>query len=285
MGKGDSNQSLSVGVIGTGVLGTQISSFLLSKGARVVLKTRFPKNIEAARTRVEDYVKKRHPEDVEKAVHCLDVTASFHDLAGCDLAIEASKEDVEIKKAIFRSLSEVMDGDALLMSNSSSISIDSIADGTLNPSRCIGFHLFNPVDRMELVEIIIGPRSATIAAEKAMDFARRIGKHPIQVKDSPGFIVNRLLLLQLNEAAKMLEEKVGSVGDIDAAIKLGLKHPMGPFELADLIGIDICTDILSVMFESTKDERYRPSAVMLEMVAKKRLGRKSESGFYEYNRP
>jgi 3-hydroxybutyryl-CoA dehydrogenase len=115
-----------------------------------------------------------------------------------------------------------------------------------------------------------------------MDFARSIGKHPIQVKDSPGFIVNRLLLLQLNEAARMLEDGIGSTEDIDAAIKLGLKHPMGPFELADLIGLDVCTDILNVMYESTRDERYRPSTLMLDMVSQKRLGRKSGSGFYSY---
>jgi 3-hydroxybutyryl-CoA dehydrogenase len=282
MGKEDKDQVMRIGVVGTGVLGTQISAYLLSKGAHVILKTRFPDKIEAARIRVNDYLKKRHAEYNAGTTSSLDVTDSYQDLSDCDLVIEASKEDIEVKRAIFRSLSEVMAEDALIMSNTSSISIDRIADGAHNPARCVGFHLFNPVDRMELVEIVIGPRTSTSAVEKSLDFARNIGKHPIQVKDSPGFIVNRLLLLQLNEAARMLEDGVGSTEAIDTAIKLGLKHPMGPFELADLIGIDVCTDILHVMYESTRDERYRPSTIMLEMVSQKRLGRKSGRGFYSY---
>jgi 3-hydroxybutyryl-CoA dehydrogenase len=282
LGKEDKDHGLKIGVIGTGVLGTQISAYLLSKGAHVVLKTRFPEKIEVARIRVNEYMRKRHAECDIGTTSCLDVTASFQDLSDCELAIEASKEDIDVKRAIFRSLSEVMAEDALIMSNTSSISIDRIAGGAHNPARCVGFHLFNPVDRMELAEIVIGPRSSTSAVEKSIDFARSIGKHPIQVKDSPGFIVNRLLLLQLNEAARMLEEGISSIEAIDTAIKLGLKHPMGPFELADLIGLDVCTDILHVMYESTRDERYRPSTIMLEMVSQKRLGRKSGRGFYSY---
>ena len=205
-------------------------------------------------------------------------------LAECDLVVEAATESIDLKKRLFEGLDRAVKPGAILASNTSSISITLLAAVTRRPEAVIGMHFMNPVPVMKLVEIIRGLQTADATYEATLALARRMGKATITSKDSPGFIVNRILIPLLNEACFALQEGLGSAEDIDTGAKLGLNHPMGPLELADLIGLDTCLAIADVLHRELGDDKYRAANVLRMHVAAGWLGRKSGRGFYDYRR-
>ncbi len=205
------------------------------------------------------------------------------DLADCDLVIEAAPEKEELKLAIFKSLGEVCKDHAILASNTSSISITKIAAASGRPDRVIGMHFMNPVPLMKLVEIVRGLPTSDATYQTTVELAKRFGKTTIGARDIPGFIVNRMLIPLLNEACYGLYEGLGTAADIDTGVRLGLNHPMGPLELADLIGLDTCLAIAEVLHRELGDDKYRPCPLLRQYVAAGWLGKKVGRGFYEYD--
>jgi len=204
--------------------------------------------------------------------------------ADADLFVEAAPESVEIKKGLFERAAATLRDDAILASNTSSLPIGDLARFVTDPSRFVGIHFFNPVPLMALVEVVVGAETSQATVAAARGFAEAVGKTPITVKDSPGFVVNRILFPMINEAAAVYHEKVASAQDIDTAMKLGANWPMGPLALADLVGLDTTCAILETLERELGDAKYRPSPALTELRDAGRLGRKSGSGFYDYGK-
>ena len=204
-------------------------------------------------------------------------------LSGCDFIVEAATEDEPLKLKILRQVDAVAKDDAIFATNTSSISITKLGAATRRPERFVGLHFFNPVPLMALVEVVRGRQTGDATVEAAVALAKRLGKTPVVVKDSPGFVVNRLLCPMLNEAVLAYGEGVASAKDIDEAMKLGCNHPIGPLALADLIGLDVVLAVMEVFHREFKDPKYRPAPLLKEMVADGKLGRKSGRGFYTYS--
>ena len=200
-----------------------------------------------------------------------------------DLIVEAATENKDLKLKIFSDLSELCKKDAILASNTSSISITEIANSTKYPSNVIGMHFMNPVPIMKLVEVIKGKDTDDSVTEKIMNLSKTLGKIPVEVNDAPGFVANRILMPMINEAIHTLSEDVSSVDGIDTVMILGMSHPMGPLFLADFIGLDVCLSILEVMYEGFNDKKYLPSKLLVDMVNNGNLGVKSGEGFYDYS--
>ncbi len=201
----------------------------------------------------------------------------------CAMAIEAVPERLDLKKAVLQELDRVLPEDAILATNTSSISITELAAATKRASRVIGMHFMNPVPLMQLVEVVRGLETSEETVQATLEAARAVGKTPVLVEDRPGFISNRVLMPMINEAVFALEEHVSTREGIDTVMKLGMNHPIGPLALADLIGLDVCLDILEVLHRGFGDDKYRPCPLLRTMVAAGRLGRKSGRGFYEYS--
>jgi 3-hydroxybutyryl-CoA dehydrogenase len=221
-------------------------------------------------------------EEREKALSRLKTTTRVSDLGGADFIVEAVTENLEVKAGAFRAIEPHCGQGVIFASNTSSISITRLAAGTQRPDRFIGLHFFNPVPVMKLVEVVPGLQTSPETADKAVRLAESAGKTPVRVNDYPGFISNRLLMPMINEAVYCLMESVADAKGIDDVMKLGMNHPMGPLELADLIGLDVCLDIMKVLYESFRDSKYRPCPLLEKMVNAGRLGRKTGRGFYEY---
>ncbi|MFM8441308.1 MAG: 3-hydroxyacyl-CoA dehydrogenase NAD-binding domain-containing protein, partial [Acidobacteriota bacterium] len=209
-------------------------------------------------------------------------TTALHDLKGCALIVEAATENIEIKLQIFRELDEIVNTEAILSSNTSSISITKIAAATNRPDKVIGMHFMNPVPLMKLVEVIRGIATSDDTYRKVHEISERLGKTPLDCQDFPGFIANRILMPMINEAVYALYEGVATRESIDGIMKLGMNHPMGPLTLADFIGLDVCLAILEVMHEGLGDPKYRPCPLLRKYVDAGWLGRKSGRGFYQY---
>jgi 3-hydroxybutyryl-CoA dehydrogenase len=274
---------LKIGIIGSGLLGSQLTEYVLQHGYLTILKTRSDEKRSPILNKIKKHIsKKLSGKEVEKYLTNLEVTTDYSDLHDCDIVIEAVSEDIGIKKEVLAQLSSVCKEDTIIATNTSSISIDLLADVSLRPDRFIGMHFFNPVHKMDLVEVIIGKQTSPETQDKIVQFSMDLNKKPVIVKNCPGFVVNRYLLPQINEAVKMLEEGIATKEDIDSAIKLGLNHPMGPFELADLIGLDVCLSILEVMSEGFNDDKFTPSKMLIEKVNEGNLGFKTGEGFYKY---
>jgi 3-hydroxybutyryl-CoA dehydrogenase len=203
--------------------------------------------------------------------------------AGCDLAVEAATESEPLKREIFAALDEAMPDHGVLASNTSSISITRLASATRRKPSVIGMHFMNPVPVMKLVEVIRGYETSDAVTRLVMETARRLGKEPVEVNDYPGFAANRILMPMLNEAIGALHEGVAGVEAIDRVMRLGMAHPMGPLQLADFIGLDVCLSILKVLYEGFGNPRYAPSPLLVNMVASGNLGKKTGRGFYDYS--
>ncbi len=278
-----------LGVVGAGQMGQGIAQVAAQAGVDVII-------VDAAPDFAKDGVakiKKQLDRLVEKGkmeASARDATmshlkhgATHRDLANCDVVVEAAPEKEEIKLAIFKSLGEICKDDAILASNTSSISITKIAAASGRPDRVIGMHFMNPVPLMKLVEIVRGLPTSDATNETVTALAQRFGKTTIGARDIPGFIVNRMLIPLLNEACYGLYEGLGTASDIDTGVRLGLNHPMGPLELADLIGLDTCLAIAEVLHRELGDDKYRPCPLLRQYVAAGWLGKKVGHGFYEYN--
>ena len=278
-----------LGVVGAGQMGQGIAQVAAQAGVHVVLVDAAPDFAKAGIGKI----KKQLDRLVEKAkldggvrdaaLAHLRPGDAHKDVADCDVVIEAAPEKEPLKLAIFTSLGEVCKDEAILASNTSSISITKIASASGRPDRVVGMHFMNPVPLMKLCEIVRGLPTSDVTAATVTALAQRFGKTTIGARDIPGFIVNRMLIPLLNEACYGLYEGLGTAADIDTGVKLGLNHPMGPLELADLIGLDTCLAIAEVLHNELGDDKYRPCPLLRQYVAAGWLGRKVGRGFYEYD--
>ncbi len=276
------HSSFIVGVVGSGTMGVQIAECFLEHGYNVILKTRDISSRDRILSKINKHLSKRGEQAyVDNAISNLTITDSFQDLSICNLIIESVTEDYNIKSEVFHCLSGIVNEKTIVATNTSALSVSRLSEEIDN---LVGIHFFNPVNRMKLVEIISPNNSEPSSIEELKEICESLDKKPIVVMDSPGFLVNRLLLPQINNAIKMNEAGVASKEEIDAAVKLGLNHPMGPFELADFIGLDVCYYILNQMYEVSDDLNYRPASMLKDLVSKNKLGFKTGSGFYNYPR-
>nr|WP_274382947.1 3-hydroxybutyryl-CoA dehydrogenase [Methylorubrum extorquens] len=277
-----------VGVIGAGQMGTGIAQACATAGFAVHLNDRDGKRIDAAVSNIDTTLAKLVSKGklAQTASHeareRIVPAHSFADLADCDLVIEAATEHEATKRQIFSTLCPSLRPDALVATNTSSISITRLAAATDRPERFIGVHFMNPVPVMQLVELIRGIATGEETYQAARTFVAKLGKTSTMSEDFPAFIVNRILLPMINEAVYTLYEGVGSVESIDNAMKLGANHPMGPLELADFIGLDTCLSIMQVLHEGLADSKYRPCPLLVKYVEAGWLGRKAKRGFYDY---
>jgi len=278
-----------LGVVGAGQMGQGIAQVAAQAGCDVIIVDAAPDFAQAGIGKI----KKTLDRLVEKGkleAGARDATMSHlkaggehRDLGECDVVIEAAPEREDLKIGIFKSLGQVCKDTAILASNTSSISITKLATASARPDRVVGMHFMNPVPLMKLVEIVRGLPTSDDTANTVTDLAKRFGKTTIGARDIPGFIVNRMLIPLLNEACYGLYEGLGTAADIDTGVKLGLNHPMGPLELADLIGLDTCLAIAEVLHRELGDDKYRPCPLLRQYVAAGWLGRKTMHGFYEYD--
>jgi 3-hydroxybutyryl-CoA dehydrogenase len=277
-----------IGVVGAGAMGNGISQAFAQAGFEVALADVAQAQLDGAMKTVagsfDRLVKKEKMTAADKAAALGRIRPST-DLAavkGCDLVIEAATENLELKLKIFRQLDELAAPGAVIASNTSSISITRLAAATKRPDKVIGMHFFNPVPVMALVELIRGLQTSddTFAAVEAA--AKKVGKTPVQVRNSPGFVVNRMLCPMINEAIFALAEGLASAEQIDIAMKAGANHPIGPLALCDLVGLDVELAVMQVLFEGFKDPKYRPAPLLVEMVEAGYLGRKTGRGFFKY---
>jgi 3-hydroxybutyryl-CoA dehydrogenase len=277
-----------VGVIGAGQMGNGIAHVAALAGFDVLLNDVAEDRIKSALATIDGNLKRlvaksSLTDDARKAaLGRIKPAAGMDALADCDIVIESAAEKEEIKRKIFHDLCAVLKQDAIVASNTSSISITRLATATDRPERFIGIHFMNPVPRMEIVEIIRGIATDDATFEISKAFVTKLGKQIAVSEDFPAFIVNRILLPMINEAIYTLYEGVGNVEAIDAAMKLGAHHPMGPLELADFIGLDTCLAIMQVLHEGLADSKYRPCPLLVKYVEAGWLGRKSQRGFYDY---
>jgi 3-hydroxybutyryl-CoA dehydrogenase len=272
-------------VVGAGQMGSGIAQVAAVAGYDVTLVDVAPKQLDRARSGIEASLAKlveKGRVEAGDAEAALGRIATASEPAAADLAIEAATEDVDLKLRIFRDLDAAVGDGAVLASNTSSIPITRLAAATSRPERVVGMHFMNPVPLMPLVELIRGLETSDEAAATVRAAAERMGKTVAESRDYPGFIANRILLPMINEAVYCLMEGVGDRESIDTVMKLGMSHPMGPLQLADLIGLDTCLSIMEVLHEGLGDSKYRPCPLLRSYVEAGRLGRKSGRGFYEY---
>ncbi len=279
-----------VGVIGAGTMGHGIAQVAAAAGWTVTLYDVDEPALERALARIRANLEKGvelgkvAPEVRDAALARITTTTELAAAArGADLVIEAAPEDLDLKQRIFAELDAAAPPHAILATNTSSLSVTRIADATSRPGRVLGMHFFNPVHIMKLLELVRTERTEDSVIETARAAARAMGKTPIVVKDSPGFATTRLGLTLGLEATRMLEEGVATVEDIDTAMELGYGHPMGPFKLADLVGLDVRLAIAEYMYRETGEERFRPSETLKRMVAEGKLGKKTGEGFYKWD--
>ena len=270
-------------VVGAGQMGGGIAQVAAAAGCRVSLHDAVPgasdRALQVMRRSLEKLVEKggADPEEVLSRVEPVD------DLVAADLMVEAVVEDAEVKARVFSHADEVLPGDAVLASNTSSIPITSLAAETIRPDRVIGMHFFNPVAVLKLVEVVRGRDTSGETVDAIVTFAEELGKTPALANDFPGFVSNRILMPFINEAVWALHDGVAEANAIDTIAKLGFAHPMGPLALADLIGLDTCVAIMEVLHQGFGDDKYAPCPLLREHVRAGRLGRKSGEGFYRYD--
>jgi 3-hydroxybutyryl-CoA dehydrogenase len=277
-----------IGIIGSGQMGSGIAQVAAQSGLDVILndmKMEFvEKGLNAIKKNFARSVEKGKisEKDKDSALGRIKMSVDLNDMIAADFVVEAATENEEIKYQIFKTLDGICRQEVILASNTSSIPIGRIAAKTKRPDKVIGMHFMNPVPVMKLVEVISGLETSEDTFKSTWDLSIKFGKTPAKANDYPGFIANRILLPMINEAIYCLYHGVGNREDIDTVMKLGMNHPMGPLELADLIGLDTCFAIMETLFDGFKDSKYRPCPLLKKYVEAGRLGRKSGRGFYEY---
>jgi len=278
-----------IGVVGAGTMGNGIAQVCAMTGYQVIMRDvtleLTEKGLNTIRKSLDRMVKKGAISAEEKGATLsrVQLTEKLEDLKDIDFAIEAVTENIGVKEEAFKTLDSLCPPRVILASNTSSISITKIATFTKRPSQVMGMHFMNPVPVMKLIEVIEGLQTSQETSDLVVKLSEKLGKVPVVIKDSPGFVSNRVLMPMINEAIFALYEGVGSPEAIDTIMKLGANHPMGPLTLADLIGLDTCLYILQVMYDSFGDPKYRPCPLLVKMVDAGYLGRKAGKGFYNYS--
>ena len=277
-----------VGVVGAGTMGNGIAQACAVSGIRVIMvdiaQSAVDKGLATIAKSLDRLLQKEKitEADIAAALGRIQGSTSYDDLKGAQLVIEAATENHELKNKILKQLDGLLAPEAIVATNTSSISITQLAAATQRPDRFVGMHFFNPVPMMALVEIIRGLQTSDATHDAVKELAVRLGKSPITVKNAPGFVVNRILVPMINEAFFVLAEGLATPEDIDAGMKLGCNQPIGPLALADMVGLDVCLAVMDVYLQEFGDSKYRACPLLREMVAAGRLGRKTGSGVYQY---
>jgi 3-hydroxybutyryl-CoA dehydrogenase len=277
-----------VGVVGLGTMGAGIAQLCVQAGVETIGREVSDELGERARARIDHYLGRGvekgrlSASDKESALARLTTTTSLSELAQCDLVIEAIVEDLDAKRSLFRELDQLVPGDAVLATNTSALSVTEVAAATERPERVVGMHFFNPAPVLPLVEVVRTELSSDEAVETAYEFARRIGKDPIRCADTPGFVVNRILIPLLNDCVRVLDEAGVSPEDLDKAMTAGVNWPIGPCALIDLIGVDVHVHASEALFAALGEERMAPPPRLVRMRDEGALGRKAGRGFYSY---
>ena len=278
-----------IAVIGAGTMGNGIAHTFAQNGFTVKLidvsEKALDKGMDTIASNLDRMLAKGSisQEDVAKTITNIITYTDLKDgVVGADLVIEAATENVDLKLSIFKQLNDVCPHNTILATNTSSISITQIGAAVIHPERVIGMHFMNPVPIMQLVEVIRGYNTSDEVTQIIMQLSEKLGKVPVEVNDYPGFVANRILMPMINEAIETLYNKVAGVSEIDTVMKLGMAHPMGPLQLADFIGLDVCLSILNVMHDGFKNPKYAPCPLLVNMVNAGKLGVKSGEGFYNY---
>jgi 3-hydroxybutyryl-CoA dehydrogenase len=280
-----------IGVVGAGTMGSGIAQLAAQKGFQVLLYDMNDELVNKGKDRIASILGrliekgKLTETDKETVMANIEVTTDLNRLEDASVVIEAIVEDMKVKQDMFRQLDPILKPDAILCTNTSSLSITTLAQATKRADRVAGMHFFNPAPVMKLVEVVRGFNTSDDTVKSLMDLARDFGKEPIEVKkDSPGFIVNRIMMPQFVEAMRLVEEGVATMEDVDKAVKLGLNYPMGPFELQDFAGVDIGLHVLDYFYEEFKDARFAAPQSLKRVVRAGRLGKKTGAGWYDYNK-
>ena len=281
---------MKVAVVGNGTMGNGIAQTFAVAGHDVIIKGRSDASLAKAHASIEKSLAKMvekgkmEAADRDASLARIKDTKVYEDLADVDLVVEVVAEDMAIKEEIFKTLDKICKPEAILATNTSSLSITQVASYTTRPEKVIGMHFFNPVPMMKLVEVIKGQLTSEEVHQRIIEIAKQIGKTPVSVNEAPGFVVNRILIPMVNEGIGIFAEGVASAAEIDEAMKLGANHPMGPLALGDLIGLDVCLAIMEVLYNEFGDSKYRPHPLLRKMVRANQLGHKTGVGFYDYRK-
>lgn len=284
----EQEQMATIGIVGAGTMGRGIAHVAAQTGFNVVLIDMTDEFLDRGLKRIasdlDKLVEKERlsNENRDEILARIEGTTEMGRLGSCELVIEAVTEERDTKIDVFKKIADAVDNDTIIASNTSSLSITELANCVSSPERVIGMHFFNPVPRLKLVEIGAGRATSDETIATTIAIAMQMGKTPVEVNDSPGFVANRLMIPMINEAVFALNEGVASAEDIDLVMKLGASHPMGPLELADMIGLDVVLSIMEAMHHAFGDDKYRPAPMLRQLVSAGQLGRKSGQGFYEY---